>query len=161
MWNVTWWWSGEQKNDVNQFTSKHNGEGANSHWQTLLFDFWQGIWREYADGKMPTRHVTGLVHLYSSLLSPSLPSFQSVGFSWVTTLKKRAHLFFQMFLSSGFNKLVTGKSKSCKARAPLYLPSFLFFRFIAFVSACWLDNMCSISFTLRMRSASLENNERR
>lgn len=49
---------------------------------------------------------------------------------------------------------------TCTARAAHYLPSFLFFLFIALVSACWFDNMCSISFTLRMRSASLEKNEK-
>lgn len=38
-----------------------------------------------------------------------------------------------------------------------YFPRFLFFRFMALVSACWLDNMCSICLTLRKRSVSLSN----
>lgn len=40
-----------------------------------------------------------------------------------------------------------------------YFPRFLFFRFMALVSACWLDNMCSICLTLCKRSVSLEEYE--
>ena len=38
--------------------------------------------------------------------------------------------------------------------------SLRFLRFSSFASPCWLDSMCSISFTLRLRSASLRNTER-